>query len=58
MALDTKMAIRVPVDWHRQVKAEAALRGITVSWLIRISVDDWLARNPREEANKHGEEER
>lgn len=57
MGLETKMAIRVPEDWHRQIKAEAALRGITVSWLIRVSVDEYLARHPREEAGEHGEGE-
>ncbi|MCL6479974.1 MAG: ribbon-helix-helix protein, CopG family [Peptococcaceae bacterium] len=55
MTLETKMAIRVPEEWHRQVKAEAALRGTTVSKLIRTAVDEWLKQNPREAA-KDGKE--
>lgn len=48
LALETKMAIRVPEEWHRHVKAEAALRGTTVSKLIRTAVNEWLKQNPRE----------
>lgn len=54
MALESKLLIRVPEDWRRQVKAEAALRGITISQLIRTAVDEYLKQHPREEA-KHGE---
>lgn len=49
MKLETKMAIRVPEEWHRRIKAEAALRGITVSWLIRTATDEYLKRHPRGE---------
>lgn len=48
MGLESKMVIRVTEDWHRKVKAEAALRGMTISNLIRQAVDDWLKRNPLE----------
>lgn len=58
MALESKLLIRVPEDWRRRIKAEAALRGITVSWLIRTAVDEWLANHPREEADRHGKEAR
>jgi len=55
LTLETKMAIRVPLDWHRRVKAEAALRGMTVSRIVRVAVDEWLASHPREEEG-HGKE--
>lgn len=58
MALGSELLIRVPEDWRRWVKSEAALRGITVSWLVRAAVSEYLANHPREEANKYGEEER
>lgn len=49
MKLETKVALRVPEEWHHRAKAQAALRGITVSWLVRTAVDEWLERHPREE---------
>lgn len=48
MGLETKLTIRVPEEWHRKVKAEAALRGTTVSKLVRQAVNEWLKHNPRE----------
>jgi len=45
---DSKLVLRVPTEWHRRIKSEAALRGITISGMIRTAVDEWLARNPRE----------
>lgn len=48
MEHDSKLTVRVPEEWHRQVKAEAALRGIAVSKLVRMAVDEWLKGHPRE----------
>lgn len=56
MALDALMAIRVPEGWRRQVKAEAALRGMTISSLIRAAVDYYLKLDIRE-ADGRGEGE-
>jgi len=52
------MTINVDDDWHRKIKVEAAMRGITVSWLVRTAVDEWLERNPIKEANQNGKEKR
>ncbi|MEW6771862.1 MAG: plasmid partition protein ParG [Bacillota bacterium] len=41
------LSVRVNPEWHRRVKAEAALRGITLAEMVRKAVDEWLERNPR-----------
>ena len=43
---DAKLVFRVPSEWHRRVKVEAALRGMTITAIIRTAVDEWLERNP------------
>ena len=58
MSLDTKMTIRVPEAWHRRIKSEAALRGLTVSSMIKVAVDEWLERNPIKEGNNDGRQKR
>lgn len=57
MTLESKMVIRVPEEWHRYVKAEAALRGTSISKLVRNAVDEWLRQNPWE-GFKDGKEEK
>ena len=46
LELNKKLTIRVPEEWHRKIKAEAALRGLKLSQLVRNAVDDWLSQNP------------
>jgi len=58
MQTQPKMTIRAEESWHRKIKVEAAMRGITVSWLVRTAVDEWLERNPIKEANQNGKEKR
>lgn len=53
MPLNWQMTLRVPQEWHRRVKAEAALRGVTVSFLVRTAVDYYLELNAKE-ANTNG----
>jgi len=57
LVFETKMVIRVPEEWHRYVKAEAALRGTSISKLVRNAVDEWLKDNPWEGWN-NGEKEK
>jgi len=52
------MTIRVPEAWHRRIKSEAALRGLTVSSMIKVAVDEWLERNPIKEGNNDGRQKR
>jgi predicted DNA binding CopG/RHH family protein len=49
---DLRMTIRVPEAWHRKVKSEAALRGMSLSQLIRTAVDEWLEKNKRIEGGR------
>ncbi|MCL6447611.1 MAG: hypothetical protein K6U04_05570 [Armatimonadetes bacterium] len=49
---DHKMLIRVPVEWHRQVKAEAALLGMSMSKLVITAVNEYLEKV--KEAKKDG----
>ncbi|MGB9866852.1 MAG: hypothetical protein ACPLPR_02950 [Bacillota bacterium] len=53
-----KMTLPVPQDWHRRVKAEAAIRGLKLNRLIMSAVDEWLKRNPIKEGNRDGEEKK
>lgn len=54
MELESKVTIRVPEAWHRQAKAEAALRGISLSNLVRTAVNEWLSKHPLGEVNEDG----
>lgn len=58
MEMETKLTIRVPEQWHREVKSEAALRGTTVSKLVRTAVNEWLKLNPREAQKQNGRKEK
>lgn len=46
----TKVTFWATVNWHRLIKAEAALRGLSISELVRSAVDEYLAKHPKEEA--------
>lgn len=52
MQNDYKMVVRVPKEWHRRVKAEAALRGISLSQLIRDAVNEYLEKDKNLRRNK------
>jgi predicted HicB family RNase H-like nuclease len=51
------MTFNVPSDWHRKIKIEAAIRGITVTNLIIEAVNEWLKNNPNTEVDNHGKKE-
>jgi len=59
--MEDKITIRVDGAWRRRVKAEAALRGLTLAELVRRAIDQYLDQNPIEnpkvkEANEMEEE--
>ena len=43
---ETKMTLTVPDEWHRSIKVEAALRGMTIKDIVITSVNEWLENNP------------
>jgi len=43
------MSVRMEEDFRRKIKAEAALRGISMAELIRQAVEEWLENHPRTE---------
>ena len=45
MSTSVKMTILVPKDWHKQLKVEAAMREMTITDIVKISIDEWLIRN-------------
>lgn len=51
------MTFNVSSDWHRKIKVEAAIRGITVTNLIIEAVNEWLKNNPNTEVNNYAEKE-
>jgi len=47
---DYIFTIRVPKEWHRKTKSEAALRGISLGRLIVEAVNEYLSNERREKA--------
>ena len=42
------MSVRMEEDFRRKIKAEAALRGMSMAELIREAVEEWLENHPIE----------
>ncbi|MEW6423664.1 MAG: toxin-antitoxin system HicB family antitoxin [Bacillota bacterium] len=51
MAEEHKFCVRVPIEWHRKAKAEAALMGLSLGKLVVIAVNEYIER---EKARKGG----
>jgi len=49
MKYNKLMSVRMEEDFRRKIKAEAALRGISMAELIRQAVEEWLENHPRTE---------
>ena len=43
------MSVRMEEDFRRKIKAEAALRGMSMAELIREAVEEWIKNHPRTE---------
>lgn len=55
---DAQLVLRVPSEWHRRVKVEAAYRGMTITKIVRTAVDEWLERNPYQHQEAYDDEEK
>lgn len=42
------MSVRMEEDFRRKIKAEAALRGMSMAELVRQAVEEWLSNHPIE----------
>ncbi len=57
MSEKTRISLDIPTDYHKQLKALAALRGKTLRQIILESIDEWIStqtpsRRPKSSTKK------